>query len=296
MKIKRYWHSINQMAINWSCTIDDILHMAQTEQIQLCIDWKKLDKDFEHWSFRFIYDPSFKPTQGHLPVTNQEILFTKAISFDTNFDELFLPKSTTPLANLTACPKDLLNKLSANSVCYFDTHNSTTEETGDLGQVVKHFYEVELDLYLSDYQLFAHGEISHEEHKLPQHINITMHDLVITDEEITRLEALYNMEQKKGEIVSSIITHDFEAEEIPDSLYHAYSLFKDIWCKLPNDMNNPTKSDLDYHVKNEQGIINKALRDAIIKVSKPNDIKLGGKSKSNLKPFDRNALIKLIGD
>jgi hypothetical protein len=82
----------------------------------------------------------------------------------------------------------------------------------------------------------------------------------------------------------------FQQDNIPTNLYMSYSLFTDVWERLPDDMNKPTKSELQKYLfdkgfrdKNQQVTIN-----AIIKISTPDDRSFGGKKKANLRPWDIN--------
>ncbi|GAA6183765.1 hypothetical protein [Aliiglaciecola sp. NS0011-25] len=72
-----------------------------------------------------------------------------------------------------------------------------------------------------------------------------------------------------------------EAEETPDYLYLAYDVFLAAWKDLPVNMKRPTKSQLtDYLMA--KGIKEQTTIDAIIKVSTPDEITLGGKQKPDL--------------
>lgn len=74
----------------------------------------------------------------------------------------------------------------------------------------------------------------------------------------------------------------FEAEEIPDLLYFAYDTFLQAWLNLPKNMKQPTKEQLTNYLKKVKGVKLQSEVDAIIKVSTPSGITLGGRQKTDL--------------
>ena len=72
-----------------------------------------------------------------------------------------------------------------------------------------------------------------------------------------------------------------DEDEIPDLLYYALSLYKEAWRGLPSNMRTPIKSELETVLK-EKGLTKPAHIDAVIKVSIPNGITLGGKQSPEL--------------
>ena len=74
----------------------------------------------------------------------------------------------------------------------------------------------------------------------------------------------------------------FEADEIPDLLYFAYDTFLQVWLNLPKDMKQPTKEQLTRYLREVKGVKLQSEVDAIIKVSTPSGITLGGRQKPNL--------------
>lgn len=75
-----------------------------------------------------------------------------------------------------------------------------------------------------------------------------------------------------------------DEEEIPDRLYLALSLYKEAWHHLPDNMRPPTKPELETVLK-EKGLTKSAQINAIIKVSTPNGVELGGKQNPKLTPW-----------
>lgn len=76
----------------------------------------------------------------------------------------------------------------------------------------------------------------------------------------------------------------FEAEEAPTMLYWAYDVFLAAWQALPVDMKKPTKPQLIEYLR-EKGISEISTINAIIKVSTPDNITLGGNQKADLKEW-----------
>ena len=76
-----------------------------------------------------------------------------------------------------------------------------------------------------------------------------------------------------------------DEEQIPDNLYLALSLYKQAWHDLPDDMRKPLKSELEDLLKQNGLTDNAELINSIIKVSTPNNVKLGGKQSPDLKPW-----------
>lgn len=74
----------------------------------------------------------------------------------------------------------------------------------------------------------------------------------------------------------------FEADEIPDLLYFAYDTFQQAWLNLPKNMKQPTKEQLTRYLREVKGVKLQSEIDAIIKVSTPSGITLGGRQKTNL--------------
>ena len=65
----------------------------------------------------------------------------------------------------------------------------------------------------------------------------------------------------------------------------ALSLYKQAWHDLPDDMRKPLKSELEDLLKQNGLTDNAELINSIIKVSTPNNVKLGGKQSPDLKPW-----------
>lgn len=100
-------------------------------------------------------------------------------------------------------------------------------------------------------------------------------DKVILEEATKLLEAeTVQSEVKKGGVKDSIYNED----DVPDLLYLAHSLFDEAWRNFPKDMNKPSKEQLSEILK-IKGITEAASIDAIIKVSTPNNVVLGGKKR-----------------
>ncbi|MFT6778311.1 MAG: hypothetical protein ACJAV1_002250 [Paraglaciecola sp.] len=76
----------------------------------------------------------------------------------------------------------------------------------------------------------------------------------------------------------------FEESFIPDNLYYALSLFEEAWQDLSPDMKKPSFAQLENHLQ-EKGLSGKVIIKAIIAVSTPNDVTLGGRQKSELKDW-----------
>ncbi|NQZ09423.1 MAG: hypothetical protein HRT35_19900 [Algicola sp.] len=68
---------------------------------------------------------------------------------------------------------------------------------------------------------------------------------------------------------------DFEADDIPTNLYLAYGIFKDVWSNIPQDMRSPTKAQMIDYLKT-RGVSVAADVEAIIRLSKPDDVTFGG--------------------
>jgi hypothetical protein len=97
----------------------------------------------------------------------------------------------------------------------------------------------------------------------------------INQTDITLDEKLVNSDQLKA-----LFSHD----NLPDDLYFAFSLFNEAWRDIPPDMKKPTKEQLTSQLT-QKGLSIKKTIDAIIKVSTPNNVNLGGKQKSDLKDW-----------
>ena len=112
-------------------------------------------------------------------------------------------------------------------------------------------------------------------------VSLHIDQLVITMAEKKRVEGkiLSDERNKAKELLLGI-----DEEQIPDNLYFALSLYKQAWHELPDDMRKPLKKDLENLLK-QKGLTNSELINSIIKVSTPNNVKLGGKQSPNLKPW-----------
>jgi len=76
----------------------------------------------------------------------------------------------------------------------------------------------------------------------------------------------------------------FEHDDVPNNLYFAHSLNQGVW-PIPPNMNLPRKSELVELIKAKDPSLCIADIDAIIRISTPNGIKLGGKQKKDKIPF-----------
>lgn len=73
---------------------------------------------------------------------------------------------------------------------------------------------------------------------------------------------------------------DFESDDIPTNLYLAYSVFKEVWNDIPENMRNPTKIQLTEYLQ-QKGVNVAADIEAIIRLSKPDHVKFGGHGDSS---------------
>lgn len=76
-----------------------------------------------------------------------------------------------------------------------------------------------------------------------------------------------------------------EDEDIPSLMVLASSLFDSAWKDKPDDMKNPTKAQLMHYIKTKQGIVESEAINALIRISRPNEVRFGGKQNPNLKEW-----------
>ncbi len=72
----------------------------------------------------------------------------------------------------------------------------------------------------------------------------------------------------------------FDDDNVPNKIYFAHGLNKEVW-PIPDNMNLPSKSQLEELLKQKDPDLYQADVDAIIRLSLPDNIKLGGKPKKD---------------
>jgi hypothetical protein len=76
-----------------------------------------------------------------------------------------------------------------------------------------------------------------------------------------------------------------EDEDVPSLMVLASSLFDSVWKDKPDDMKNPTKPQLMHYIKTKQGIVESEAINALIRISRPDKVRFGGKQNPNLKEW-----------
>jgi hypothetical protein len=105
----------------------------------------------------------------------------------------------------------------------------------------------------------------------------------IAKQEIINFYVAENTTNKKEKTLC--IDELLEDNNTPTLMILASSLFDSAWKDLPSDMKKPTKGQLQHFVKTEQGIIESAEVEALIRISKPDDVQFGGNQSATLKPW-----------
>ena len=125
---------------------------------------------------------------------------------------------------------------------------------------------------LMTYESLAEWFIHHEEFEMAKRISPAT------------LEAYYHLNSPQTKSIAptpkETQSPDFESDDIPTNLYLAYSVFKEVWNDIPENMRNPTKIQLTEYLQ-EKGINVAADIEAIIRLSKPNHVKFGGHGDSS---------------
>ena len=125
---------------------------------------------------------------------------------------------------------------------------------------------------LMTYESLTEWFIHHEEFEMAKRISPAT------------LEAYYHLNSPQTKSIAptpkETQSPDFESDDIPTNLYLAYSVFKEVWNDIPENMRNPTKIQLTEYLQ-EKGINVAADIEAIIRLSKPNHVKFGGHGDSS---------------
>ena len=207
--MKRYWYSIEELASKWDCSTDDVIHLAKTGKLEICFNWKALAKrEKKNWvSIYFLeHTPDFF-------AKSDDVSFYYNVADDIEFEELgkhgylsylldlseikkakesgfavFYPKDNgknSPLAQLVAIDHNMLLDFNGETIELELTSDATLPNP--VG-------------YLSCYSLIIKKSSNFE----PSPIFIEIDDLIITDEEKSRIEKISKeKETMRHEVISN---------------------------------------------------------------------------------------------
>jgi hypothetical protein len=159
--------------------------------------------------------------------------------------------------------------------------------TGQLSVINKHgsiplinAYDEDIELSLEIVKLDEDPQVEYPK------LNLT--DIIVSSE---AYEYFVKNNKLDNAVLDSKLT--LEDDDMPDNLYFANSLNKEVW-PIPDNMNLPTKSELGELLLIKDPNLCKADIDAIIRNSTPNGIRLGGKRKKDKIDFAPILRRKLI--
>jgi hypothetical protein len=305
-KLERNWYTISDLATIWGCTIKDILHFGQSSELEICFDWKKIESKYEggiqtpiskilfftvHVVFVEGEEWFFSPQTYKRPQVIDEVSFKEykpLFSSIRNGDDLdymlYKPLETLETSIFTRF-------VAINSELLFDTTSDQISLPYSDDVMLSHRLGSLGDF---DFCIFC-NEGTNFNQKAPFQLNYN--DLIVTKMEKLRFELTLESQVDKTNLKTGLLISNenlakesvamkdlLDEEDIPNLLYFAYSLYEQAWKSLPIDMNRPNKPQLSK-LLNEMGITAQKTIDSIIKVSTPNNVVLGGKSKSNLKSW-----------
>ncbi len=169
--------------------------------------------------------------------------------------------------------------------CFFESYFSSSEFEDDVWNEVVFEFEPISQLERSYIGIKALSQIFGEEYKsiLQDKFRSWCKMIALkTEEKIEAQKKEKAAQEEKLKSESSNTENEqstrgryLQDDNLPNALYLAYGLYDEIWNGLPETMSQPTKQQLHEHLE-QKGVASKSEREAIIKVSTPDDIIFGG--------------------
>jgi len=274
MELPIKWHSILSVCKRWNCDTFDIMHLAETDQLSLFINWHKLEERYFPSEFYFVERKGFARNVGGKSDFLDDLHFSGSDDFDIANRDKCHPYSKSPLRCLGYLSSHVVKLLSDKEVVGLEGYKLSEIRDGRRYQIDE--YSINTGIFMGDYELICRLRDKDS-------ISIGISDLVITVEELARFECIQKNESKFEQPLNkpNSLIELINKDDTPNSLYFAYTLFEEAWKDLPANMKKPTKPQLSEHLKTK-GITETTVIDSIIKVSTPNNVTLGGKQKPEL--------------
>ena len=297
---QKNWYSISELTSLWDCTKEDILHFGQSNDLELCFDWKKLVSKLESKYFFnsllcFIEcEFFFGPIGYKRPNVINEVTFAERQLWQlqriTTKEELkeIEDDGFVPHVPVEHHESSMFTRFAAiNSELLFDLvdRHITLPHSNDLTLPKRIGF---LGGY--DFCIFTSKSFILESYEL---MRLNINDLIVTKMEKLRFESavksniLGSKDVQKDQLHLKTVNSGnlLEDDDTPILMVLASSLFDSVWKGLPTDMKKPTKGQLGQYIKTKLGITEQNSIDALIRVSKPDDVLFGGKQNPNLKEW-----------
>ncbi len=253
MTVKKYYYSLNEISNLLDLTIDDLMHYGITGQLGMCFDWASINSDIILNNLPLKLTFEYKGYPAHLWQNAVDDMLNSA---------------------LTENPSERVFPLSIEQLSVINKHGFIKLKNGldDCGQTLE--------------------IIKMDDGKHVEYPTLTINDIVVVSYWYEQFSKNFQLDIPDEPACIDIGTV-FEDDDIPDNLYFAISLNKEVW-PIPDNMNLPSKSELGELLLIKDPSLCKADLDAIIRLSTPNDIRLGGKRKNDKIDFVPTLCRKLI--
>jgi hypothetical protein len=140
----------------------------------------------------------------------------------------------------------------------------------EIAKDFSHFLDL-INVFGKNYEVIA---IEVLESKLDRHINL-------------KNALKKNPMENEAKVIPSTNLTGGQDIAYPEDLERAINVYKNVWAMLPDDMQKPSKPQVENYIRELGFTGSKKLLNAVILVSKPTDVTFGGKQNPDLKPWSQ---------
>lgn len=250
MALPKYFYTLDEVSEQLDCSPNDILHSALVGETQLCFDLCVISAEITEFDLPFtLRFKLFNNPISECPKSFQD--YTKGFQSCTDIDDDHFLNPSMRLFSLTPTQISLIQKY---GVIELRDHNDTSSG-------------ISFEL------------IANKADAIYPQIKIT--DILIEKQFYNALIKMHSNAEIDTSLDSSFHIHE---DDMSDMQFVCLSLSKDVW-PIPEYMNKPTKNQLIELIDKKGYKFNQTEKEAIIKVSTPDDVILGGKQQNDKEAF-----------
>lgn len=266
-KAPRVWFTVSELCKKWDCTALDLLHLAQTQQLSLYVDWHQLERNnnvFTRADFFFVHRKGFSDSY---PSANfiEDVRFVNQGRFDASGREKYQPVTSNILGRMAYASEIVITNVIENNIHFGDFAVIESRNPNGLSD----WYTNNTGLFVGDYELIC----EYEESFGP---SIKIDNFIVLNSGVENIEKKQEQIEPNTPIDEPKSRSDSVLDSLPYNTKLLELLFKAMKELFPEDRkNDPPKAIAVAEMMilaEEMGVdLSKNIADAIFTVIKPDD-------------------------
>lgn len=245
MTIKRHYYSLLEVSKILDLTIDELMHYGITGQLGMCFDWALIKSEISINNLPLKLTLEFQNHPRHQ--------WQSAVN-----DTLASDHKDYPNGRLFPLSTELLSVIFKQGF-------------------------IKLEYAFDDFDEVTLKIIKLDGDEQTEYPSLKLSDIVITSISYANF-VKKNKLNKPVEDAAYSVKEAFDDESVPNKLYFAFCLNKEVW-PVADNMNLPSQIQLEQLIMQKDPDLNQADIESIIRLSTPDNINRGGKQKKDKVDF-----------